>query len=173
METHRETKLVVDFKKIVFGEKPLHNLNNSFTLVLTDALQALRVENILLQVSSSKGFTLFCCDFVINSPWIHILYLHISLRVASPVLGKSYHLPRASEVTLYDMSEKSSSTKPNENTLEHRLYNIICWLYCKSEPGNRARSQYKDRLTQVWGFPCKRQEGHETVLSLTWGSLYW
>ena len=36
----------------------------------------------------------------------------------------------------------------------------------------RAPSQYQDRLSQVWGFHVKDKTVCETVLSLTWGSLY-
>ena len=68
-----------------------------------------------------------------------------------------------------------SGVRTNIDVAYHYYWLIqqLCTDMCVCVKENWARSQYKNGLSQVLGVPCYRWDGRETVLSLTWGSLYW
>ena len=74
------------------------------------------------------------------------------------------------------MHWKMSSAKwriccPGLNVLKFILW--VAGELCQCH-GYWAPSQCKDRLSQGWGLPCyKDKTVGETILSLTWESLYW
>ena len=70
------------------------------------------------------------------------------------------------------------NTREAGDLRRHRIhYDVIVMFFgwqqriimMSRENSIRALSQYKDRLSQVWGFTCQRQDGRETILSITWG----
>ena len=70
-------------------------------------------------------FCLFCCSFIINFRWIHIIHLPILFKVASLLLGQSYDCPSAIEAALKNI-------KNNNKTQQKQIASI--WLRHQVEP---------------------------------------